>query len=205
MTSLAYQNFQTRLKEVQQLVDAHGALIRLRRAEDAHALAAGDMTQIGAVVAALVSSPAAGRPPQVQALNSAAITLLSGHLQGFITELFEEAARALLDDKVVDLDALIEVAPTQGNPNERNINRLFESIGFPKVVEGLSWNRMGNEALRRKLRDFNELRNRVAHGVGETVTKRRVENYMNVWDSLAKYLDRKIRRAIRSRTGEHPW
>lgn len=73
-------------------MDAHGALIRLRRAEEAHAQAAGDMTQIGAVIEALVSSPSAGRPPQVQALNSAAITLLSGHLQGFISELFEEAA-----------------------------------------------------------------------------------------------------------------
>lgn len=111
----------------------------------------------------------------------------------------------MLDGKVTDIEALIQVAPTHGNPNERNINRLFEAIGFPKVIDGLSWSRMGNDALRRKLRDFNELRNRVAHGVGETVTKSRVENFMNVWDSLAKHLDRKIGRAIRNRIGESPW
>ena len=37
MTSVAYENFQQRRLEVQQLVDAHGALVRLRKAEQAHA------------------------------------------------------------------------------------------------------------------------------------------------------------------------
>ena len=58
MPSNAYRNFQQRLNEIQQLVDAHGALVRLKRAEVAHADAAGDMSQIGRVVEALVSAPA---------------------------------------------------------------------------------------------------------------------------------------------------
>ena len=157
------------------------------------------------MIDALVSAPGAGKPPQVQALNGAAITLLSGHLQGFLTDLHAEAAAALLDEKVQDLEALIEVAPTRGNPNVDNINELFVSIGFPKVMDGVSWSRMGNEALKKKLRDFNELRNRIAHGGGETVRKRQVENYMKVWRSLAKNLDKKIGREVRKVTGESPW
>ena len=205
MASDALTNFEIRLSEIQQLVDAHGALVRLKKAEEAQVEAAGDLSKIGKVIEALVSTPGRGRPPQVQALNSAAIALLSGHLQGFLTDLHEEAARALLTGKVDSLEALIEVSPTQSNPNEHNINRLFASLGFAKILDRISWRRMGNDALRKKLRDFNELRNRVAHGTGETVSKDRVVNYMKVWSSLAKHLDRKLGREIEKRTGEAPW
>ncbi len=205
MASNALTNFEMRLSEIQQLVDAHGALVRLKKAEEAHVEAAGDLSKIGRVIEALVSTPGRGRPPQVQALNSAAIALLSGHLQGFLTDLHEEAARALLTGKVDSLEALIDVSPTQGNPNEHNINRLFASLGFAKILDGISWRRMGNDALRKKLREFNELRNRVAHGAGKTVSKNRVVNYMKVWSSLAKHVDRKVGREIEKRTGEAPW
>ena len=67
---------------------------------------------------------------------------------------------------------------------------------------GVRW---GNDALKRKLRGFNELRNRIAHGGGETVRKSQVENYMKVWASLAKNLDKKIGREIRKLTGVSPW
>lgn len=205
MSSTALQNFRKRLADVQQLVDAHGALIRLKKAEEAHEEAVGDMKKIGKVIEALVSDPGVGRPPQVQALNGAAIALLSGHLQGFLTDLHEEAATALLDAKVSDLDALLEVAPTRGNPNVDNINRLFASIGFPRILDGISWNRMSNDALKKKLKGFNELRNRIAHGGGETVRKSQVENYMKVWASLAKRLDSKVARQIKKLTGTSPW
>ena len=78
MPSVALTNFEKRLSEIQQIVDAHGALVRLKKAEEAHAEAAGDLTKIGKVIDALVSAPGAGKPPQVQALNGAAIALLSG-------------------------------------------------------------------------------------------------------------------------------
>lgn len=205
MASNALGGFQRRLTEIQQLVDAHGALVRLKKAEEAQLAAAGDLSRISKVIDALVSPPGPGRPPQVQALNSAAIALLSGHLQGFVTELHEEAARSLLGDAVDSVDALIDVAPKQGNPNEHNITKLFASLGFAKVLNGISWQRMGNDALKKKLREFNELRNRVAHGAGETVSKDSVANYMKVWSRLATELDRKVGREIKKRIGEAPW
>jgi len=205
MPSVALQNFESRLAEVQQLIDAHGALVRLKKAEAAHLEAAGDLSKIGNVIDALVSAPSAGKPPQVQALNGAAIALLSGHLQGFLTDLHEEAATALFEGNVQDLQAFLEVAPTRGNPNVDNINKLFASIGFLKLLDSISWKKMGNDALKKKLRGFNELRNRIAHGGGETVTKAQVENYVKVWTSLAKKLDTKIGREVKMVTGKTPW
>ena len=37
MPSVALQDYESRLSEVQQLVDAHGAVVRLKKAEEAHA------------------------------------------------------------------------------------------------------------------------------------------------------------------------
>jgi len=205
MISIALADFQERLSEVQQLVDAHGALVRLRKAEDAQAVAAGNLAEIGKVIDALVSAPGPGKPPQVQALNGAAIALLSGHLQGFLMDLHNEAAVAILDGKVASIDALVKVAPTRGNPNVDNINKLFASIGFLNIMDAVSWNKMGNDALKKKLRSFNELRNRIAHGKGETVRKSQVENYMKVWGSFSSFLDKKIAREVKELTGAKPW
>jgi hypothetical protein len=205
MASQALENLLERLTEVQQLVDAHGALVRFKKAEEAHKIAAGDLTKIGDVINALVSDPGVGRPPAVQALNSAAIALLSGHLQGYMTDLFEESARALLGPHVADVNALIEAAPTRGNPNEQNITKLFQVLGFPAILKGLSWHKVSNTAFRKHLREFNELRNRIVHGKSETVLKRRVESYVSLWTQLAKKLDAVVGKEIEKRSGAAPW
>jgi hypothetical protein len=205
MPSRALTDFRDRLDEIEQLVQAHGALVRLKRAEAALEAVGGDLTRVGAVVNALVTEPGVGRPPEVQALNSAAVALLSGHLQGFATDLFSEAARHLLAGHVPDIEALLGAANTRGNPNEHNINQLFSSIGFANVLQGVSWRRMSNDAFRRKLREFNELRNRIVHGRKETVRKSQVTNYMSAWSNFATRLDQIVGRGIQAKTGTAPW
>lgn len=203
MPSEALSNFQERLQEVEQLIDAHTALVRYKKAEAV--VTTGTLADVSKVIDALVSKPGVGRPGQVQALNSAGIALLSAHLQGFMVELFEEAAGALLQGRITDLDALKDVAPTRGNPNVQNINRLFAAIGFRDILEGLSWQGMSNKTLKAKLRTFNELRNRIAHGKAEVVRKNQLVNYKKVWESLAKKLDKKIAAKIKRVTGQDPW
>ena len=129
MPSNAHDNWENRLTEIDQLIEAHGALVRFNRAQEEVAQSGGGLRNIGRIIDALVSDPSAGRPPQVQALNSAGIALLSAHLQGFIVDLYEEACRYLLDSKVPDVAVMISSAPTQGNPNPDNIKRLFSTIG----------------------------------------------------------------------------
>jgi len=112
----------------------------------------------------------------MQALAGAAIALLSGHLQEFLTGLHEEAPTVLFDGKVRGLLALLDVAPTGGTPNVGNINKLFSSIGLPKRMDSLTWRRTGNDPFKKKLREFNELRKRIGHRGGETVSKAQVQN-----------------------------
>jgi hypothetical protein len=167
MSSQALIDFRERLKDVQQLLDAHGALTALRNAQAEAELGAG-LASVGRIVEHLVSAPGPGRPRQVQALNSAAIALLSAHLQGFLADLYDEVAKATLDGKVKDLSALTNSARMRGNPNEQNITRLFSSIGYSDVLDGISWQGLNNNELRKKLRAFNELRNKIVHGSRHT-------------------------------------
>jgi hypothetical protein len=199
------KDFEDRLGQVQQLVDAHGALVRLKHAEAAMENMTGGISQIKGVIDALVSDPKKGRPPEVQALSSAAVALLSAHLQGFVTDLFQEAARSLLAAHVPDVAVLINAAHLRGNPNEQNIIKLFASIGVPDVISGISWQKCSNSALRKKLRDFNELRNRIVHGKAEVVHKKSVVIYMGVWKNFAERLDKKVGSSIAAATGVQPW
>lgn len=179
MKSNALTNFESRLKEIDQLLDAHSALTSLRRAKAKTAESGGDLASIGQIVQQLVTDPGRGRPKEVHALNSGAIALLSAHLQGYIVDVFTEAAQAVLKDRLDDLNAFVSAAPTQGNPNEDNIRKLFRLLGFKDILQDISWQKMGSDSLRKKLKAFNQLRNRLVHGSNETVQKRKVTNYKN--------------------------
>jgi len=204
MKSNALTNFESRLKEIDQLLDAHSALTSLRRATKT-AESGGDLASIGLIVQQLVTDPGRGRPKEVHALNSGAIALLSAHLQGYIVDVFTEAAQAVLKDRLDDLNAFVSAAPTQGNPNEDNIRKLFRLLGFKDILQDISWQKMSNDSLRKKLKAFNQLRNRLVHGSNETVQKRSVTNYKNAWSILAVKLDGKLRTRIKRSIGSYPW
>ncbi len=205
MPSQSLTDFQGRLGEVQQLLDAHSALTRLRRAEAATAGGVPDLQNIGEFVQNLVTPPGRGRPAEVHALNSAAIALLSAHLQGFVVDLYKEVAVGTLTGRVRNVEAVVGTANLRGNPNYDNITKLFASLGYPDILDGMSWQRMSNTQLRGKLRSFNELRNQIVHGASSTVTKAQVSNYLNVFTSFAVRLDAKMRTQVHGVTGQHPW
>ena len=205
MPSQALLDYRERLKEVQQLLDAHSALTRLRRAEAATANGIPDLQNIGAFVQNLVTPPGRGRPAEVHALNSAAIALLSAHLQGYVVDLYREVAVSTLTGKVRDVNALVETANLRGNPNTENITKLFASLGYPSILDSISWQRMSNAQLKGKLRTFNMLRNQIVHGSSGTVSKGQVENYLNVFTSFANKLDAQLRAQVHAVTGAYPW
>ena len=206
MPSRALADFQNRLSDVQQLIDAHDALTRLRRAEAS--LQAGGkkgLSNIAAVVDHLVSAPGAGRRYEVHALNNAGVALLSGNLQGFVADIFAESASALLAGHIQSIQALTAAAPTRGNPNPQNIIRLFSVLGFEDIFQRLSWKNMSTQALKRKLQDFNTLRNLIVHGAKQSVRKQVVVNHLNVFGNFANKLDAKLNTEIRKLTGKRPW
>jgi hypothetical protein len=205
MPSKALDDFRKRLTEVEQLLEAHDALTRLRNAQAALRDGGSALESLSGVLDRLVTRPGPGRPREVQALNSAGIALLSAHLQGFLMDLQGEVARATLDGKVSDLEALLETARMRGNPNQDNIMRSFRCLGYSNVLDGISWQRMSNTQLRAKLRAFNELRNSIVHGTSVTVRKSVLKNYLAVFRSFAEQLDRKLRREVRALTDADPW
>jgi len=187
------------------LLDAHNALTRLRRAEARLTSGGQTLQNVATVIEHLVTNPGRGRRTEVYALNSASIALLSGHLQGFIVDLFKEVAHIILGGKIRDVQALIDSTNTRGNPNPSNINKLFGALGFPRILDGISWQRMSNDALLRKLQNFNELRNKIVHGRSERVGKQAVSNHLHVLRNLAQNLDRKLRSEVHSVTRRFPW
>ena len=100
---------------------------------------------------------------------------------------------------------MIDAAYTRGNPNPENIRRLFKTLGFDDIFDGLSWPNMGPAALKKKLQDFNALRNRIVHGTDKRARKQVLTNHLTVFKSFANRLDAKLRVDIRRVTGEHPW
>lgn len=205
MSSQAYSDFETRLKEVNQLLDAHSALTKYKRAQSAWERAGGDLARVGEVISHLVSEDQRGRRYEVHALNNAAIGLLSGHVQGFIKDLYVESVSHLLGGRVVDVEVVIKAAPTRGNPNLKSINTLFETIGFADVVGGISWQKMSNDSVKRNLREFNELRNRIVHGAGEAVSKAVVRGYKNFFWLFAERMDRRLHELLEAIAGVEPW
>jgi hypothetical protein len=204
VASQAREDLDERLEEIDQLLEAHGALTRLKRAEAALQAGGQSLQAIAPIVNALVSPPGVGRPAEVQALNKAAIALLSAHMQGYVEDVFEEVGRKLLDGRVPQLDALLK-QPRRGNPNWDNITRLFSAVGFPNILDTVSWQGMSNDALKTRLRELNELRNRIVHGKAETVRKRVVENYSSFVRQFANRFDRRVASVYRTLTGQEPW
>ena len=205
MPSKAYTNLEERLKEIDQLVDAHTALTKFQRAEKQAKSAGSGLQSALKLITTLVSDSAGGRPSQVHALNSSAIALLSAHFQGYVAELFDEAVEHLLKGRVVDVECVKSSAPRRGNPNAENISKLFETVGFPAVMDAITWKNMSNDRMKSKLKQLNILRTKLVHGSRERVVKAKVTAYTTFVRSLVAELDHAVGSQIASVTRKQPW
>lgn len=206
MASEAYGTLDGRMKDIEQLLDAHKALTQFRRARQAAEAASGRLAQISEVIEKLVREPGRGRPTEVDALNRAAMVLLSAHLQGYIEDVYADAARILLEGKVSDIDALIEQAQSHfPNPHAHRIDDLFASIGLPTIMDGLRWRKASNQAIRKRLTEYIRTRNAIAHGTQEPVTKRKVVGFKRFVQLFASNFDEKVANDIQPIIGQEPW
>jgi hypothetical protein len=206
MPSKAHKYLDRRLKDIEQLMEAHNALTKFQRARKAAEEGGAQLTQIAKVVDSLVREPGPGRRDEVDALNRAAMVLLSAHLQGFIEDVYSEAADSLLKPHVKDIQTLTDRAKRNfSNPHDYRINQLFETIGLPEIMNGLSWQRSSNKAVRNRLTENIRLRNRIAHGEQERITKAKVNAFRKFVETFAKKFDEKISSEIRTATGKKPW
>jgi len=206
MASVAFNNLARRLDDIEQLIKAHTALTQFQRAERAAKQTGRELEKILEVVESLVTAPGRGRRAEVEALNRAAIVLLSAHLQGYIEDLFNESAEILLSNKVRDITALIEQNRSGfSNPHAYRIDRLFASIGMPEITAGLSWRNASNKSIKNRLTRYVELRNGIAHGRQEMIWKAKVLSFKQFVEVFAKHFDQRVSDELHATLKKAPW
>jgi len=204
LPSKAHGNLRHRLEDINQLLEAHAALTKFKKAEAA-AKGAG-LASLVAVVDALVKQPGKGRPAEVSALNRAAFVLLIAHFQGYVDELHRETADHVLKGKVGSIDDVVKmIKPRNANPHVDVIERMFAGLGCYDVMSGISWPKCANATVKRRLTDYIETRNKIAHGKQLAITKAQVQLFMGYVELLAAKLDSIVASKAKASLGKAPW
>jgi len=173
MASTAYDALSSRLDDIDQLMAAHGAVGGVER----------------------------GRRFEVEALNRAAVLLLSAHLEGYLEDLLSEAVSAVHTGLATD-----DLTKRFANPTTGNVDGLFRFLGLNKPCDSISWQRAGNAAVKKNINELVETRNAIAHGTtGVTVHKRMVTRYRQYVVGFAKRFDNLVRDRVATLTGTSPW
>lgn len=206
MPSQARQDLDDRLSDIDQVFQAHTALTKFKKAEEAANQAGGGLQNITNVVNALVTEPGKGRPAEVSALNRSAFVLLCAHFQGFIEDLHREAAHHTLAGKVASVDDVVKlVTPRNSNPHADIIERMFSGIGIYDLMHSPHWNRCSNVTVRSRITKYIEERNQIAHGKKPTIHKSKVIGFKKFVVLLADALDEEVRKQVESLKGNSPW
>lgn len=206
MSSQALKNLETRLKDIDQLLAAHTALTKFKKAENAAKSASKGLSAVAAVVTALVTKPGKGKPAQVAALNRAAFVLLTAHFQGFVDDLHKEAAKKLLSGTVKDVDRVVKLSkPRNANPHIDVIEKMFSGLGVFDVMDGIKWKNCSTKTVKTRLTNYIEIRNKIAHGGQESIRKKKVQEYKNYLQLLAVKLDGSVSASAKKHFGKVPW
>lgn len=112
----------------------------------------------------------------------------------------------MLEGKVKNIDALVEQALSGfSNPHAYRIDSLFAPIGLSNIMDGLSWQRASNQTIKRRLTDYIRIRNGIAHGSQERITKPKVVEFKRFVEVFAKNFDEKVNSEMQPIVGKAPW
>ncbi len=206
MSSNARENLTVRLTDIDQLLEAHKAITKFKRAEAAAQRTGGALADVSRVFDALITDPGPGKPKEVDAINRAAFVLLCSHLQGFIDDLHKEAANYVLSGRVQDIDKTIKlIKPRNANPHVDIIETMFSGLGMYDLMQGLSWQKCANSTVKERLKNYIIDRNKIAHGAEMNVSKAKVQQFKKYVRTLADKLDQAVAQEINRITGTQPW
>lgn len=197
--SVAKTNLTNRLADINQLLDAHKAITKFKRAEAAAQRAGGALADVSRVFDALVTDPGPGKPKEVDAINRAAFVLLCSHLQGFVDDLHCETANIVLEGKVHNIDKTIKlIKPRNANPHVEVIETMFAGLGIYDLMHGIRWQKCSNSTVRERLKKYIEDRNKIAHGAQMGISKDKVVKFKKYVETLADKLDESVARKIQA-------
>jgi hypothetical protein len=199
-------NLTERLKDIDQLLNAHTAITKFNNAQSAVEQSGGQLAQLAAVFSALVTAPGKGKPKEVDAINRAAYVLLAAHFQGFVDELHAELGRIILAGKATNPDAVIKlVKPPRSNPHFNVINQMFSGLGIYEIMDSISWQKCDNKTVKARLTHCLETRNMIAHGKKEPITKAKVKQLKQFVELLSQKLDEQASTKAKTVLGKSPW
>ncbi|MBA1149181.1 hypothetical protein H0Z60_19215 [Ectothiorhodospiraceae bacterium WFHF3C12] len=206
MPSQARENLNIRLRDVDQLLNAHTAITKFKNAEAAAQRLTGDLSQAANVFNALVTDPGRGKPKEVDALNRAAYVLLTSHFQGFVDDLHKEVGLLIIGNNAEEPEDVIKMlGNNRANPHVNVVNRIFASLGLYDVMDQISWRNCNNRSVKKRLTTALETRNKIAHGARESITKANVTQLKDFVVLLADALDAEVRIKAHPRIGHYPW
>jgi hypothetical protein len=206
MASQSRQNLNKRLQDIDQLLEAHKAITKFKKAEAAAKNGSGALAEVGRVFDALVTDPGPGKPKEVDAINRAAFVLLCSHLQGFIDDLHKETAGIVLDGKVNDVEKTIKlIKPRNANPHVEIIEKMFSGLGIYDLMQEISWQKCSNKTVRERLTGYIVERNKIAHGTQLGISKGKVEQFKKYVETLSDKLDESVAQNVARITGRRPW
>lgn len=162
--------------------------------------------RLAQVIQALVTTPGPGKPQEVDAINRAAFVLSTAHFQGFVDELHAELGGIVLKGKASDPVAVIKlVKPPRSNPHVYVINQMFSGIGVYELMDSINWQKCDNKTVKSRLTGYLEMRNKIAHGSKEAITKAKVVQLKQLVELLAQKLDEKSAAKAKLVLGKAPW
>jgi hypothetical protein len=180
LPSNAHKELLQRLKDVEELIMAHG----------------------------VVTGGGRGRPAQRQgaAITRSGIVLLSAATEAFVEDLFEEAASIIFWDMAEDerIHLFRNTSRKLNNADTHKTELLYFNIGLPWILKDISWKKYPNHVLRGDLNKLIDARNKIAHGHGENVRLSMLRRWKNMIEMLAPRLEEKVLDHVCEWTGETP-
>jgi len=163
MPSQARLDLDARLGDVDELIKAHG----------------------------LITGGGVGRPAQRQgaAVTRAGVVLLAAAMEGFVEDLYEEAAKILWPNvSAADRKALFDDTSRRlNNADVRKTELLYFNIGLPWVLGHIRWQKFPNATFKKSLDELVTKRNQIAHGNKQGTAQlgqlRRWKNMVTVYSS----------------------
>ncbi len=195
----SYQAFRERMVELEQILEARDALAVVEYVNQYTATTDYRESLKNLPQQQLVESIAEygrshpGHSPKYHALNEGTVVLLSAYLEGFIEELHAEVMRQLLNEKIESggvLEAFLGYAHRRfSNPTPDRIKVLFSTCGIKNIVSKLRTDK-------RKIVEFVELRNAIAHGEHVKVAGRALQGWIELISRFAEELSLMVEREI---------
>ncbi len=209
MGTKALTQLNKRLEDIDRLLEAHRSLSQFRQIRAATSGQA-DIVRALAIAQRAFSGPLRGRRWGMEALNRAGVVLLTAHLEGYIEDLFEEAANLIASEvfytTYYDVNSFIAQATGPfHSPNPQNIKSLFARLGINDVLASVQWNPLTNKDVRQRLGDLVKLRNEIAHGEQPSVTTVQLAREVAFVRRLARKLDNRLYQYVLNIIGIPLW